>query len=214
MGKALETFLAQVEARTGAGLPAFIKGAFEAFLERGILGHGLRRVRCADCTVRYVIDMDAVNPLSSLQVAACSCRQLVCEELNYTLFRVFTCFLIGRRRHAAAGMHPIGHFRPDAFSGYAGTIKVMECVRVSDDLHGFAAGRHRGGKHLARGGRRPVVRFTDQQQQRRIGAKFLQSFRLARAVGIESDGGGVTHIAFWRRGDGGKYAASTMRPAQ
>ena len=42
----LETFLAQVEARTGAGLPEFVKDEFEAFLECGILAHGFLRVRC------------------------------------------------------------------------------------------------------------------------------------------------------------------------
>jgi len=36
----LETFLAQVEAKTGAGLPAFVKDEFEAFLECGILADG------------------------------------------------------------------------------------------------------------------------------------------------------------------------------
>jgi len=45
----LETFLAQVEARTGTGLPEFVKDEFEAFLECGILAHGFLRVRCADC---------------------------------------------------------------------------------------------------------------------------------------------------------------------
>ena len=45
----LETFLAQVEARTGTGLPGFVKEEFEAFLECGILAHGFVRVRCADC---------------------------------------------------------------------------------------------------------------------------------------------------------------------
>ncbi len=45
----LETFLAQVESRTGTGLPGFVKDEFEAFLECGILAHGFLRVRCADC---------------------------------------------------------------------------------------------------------------------------------------------------------------------
>ena len=45
----LETFLAQVEARTGRGLPAFVRDEFEAFLQCGILAHGSLRVRCADC---------------------------------------------------------------------------------------------------------------------------------------------------------------------
>ncbi|NNF96317.1 MAG: IS91 family transposase, partial [Halobacteria archaeon] len=45
----LETFLAQVEAETGAGLPDFVKEEFEAFLECGILPHGFLRVRCDKC---------------------------------------------------------------------------------------------------------------------------------------------------------------------
>jgi hypothetical protein len=45
----LATFLAQVEARTGTGLPRFVKDEFEAFLECGILAHGFQRVRCVDC---------------------------------------------------------------------------------------------------------------------------------------------------------------------
>jgi hypothetical protein len=43
----LETFLAQVEAETGAGLPDFVKEEFDAFLECGILAHGFLRLRCA-----------------------------------------------------------------------------------------------------------------------------------------------------------------------
>ena len=45
----LETFLAQVQAKTGTGLPEFVKDEFEAFLECGILAHGFLRVHCADC---------------------------------------------------------------------------------------------------------------------------------------------------------------------
>jgi hypothetical protein len=45
----LETFLAQVEAQTGAALPQFVKDEFDAFLECGILAHGFLRLRCADC---------------------------------------------------------------------------------------------------------------------------------------------------------------------
>jgi hypothetical protein len=44
-----ETFLAQVEAGTGASLPEFIKEEFDAFLECGILAHGFLRLRCAEC---------------------------------------------------------------------------------------------------------------------------------------------------------------------
>ena len=45
----LETFLAQVEAKTGSGLPEFVKDEFDAFLECGILAHGFVRLRCAEC---------------------------------------------------------------------------------------------------------------------------------------------------------------------
>ena len=45
----LETSLAQVQARTGTGLPEFVRDEFEAFLECGILAHGFLRVRCVDC---------------------------------------------------------------------------------------------------------------------------------------------------------------------
>ena len=46
----LETFLAQVELETGAGLPEFVKAEFDAFLECGILAHGFLRLRCTDCS--------------------------------------------------------------------------------------------------------------------------------------------------------------------
>jgi hypothetical protein len=45
----LETFLAQVEAQTGAPLPQFVKDEFDAFLECGILAYGFLRLRCAEC---------------------------------------------------------------------------------------------------------------------------------------------------------------------
>ena len=45
----LETFLAEVERETGAGLPEFVEEEFDAFLECGILAHGFLRLRYADC---------------------------------------------------------------------------------------------------------------------------------------------------------------------
>src|SRR3954466_9249830 len=45
----LESFLAQVQAETGASLPDFVKDEFDAFLECGILAHGFLRLRCAQC---------------------------------------------------------------------------------------------------------------------------------------------------------------------
>ena len=46
----VETFFAQVERETGAGLPRFVKDEFEAFLECRMLAHGFLRLRCAECT--------------------------------------------------------------------------------------------------------------------------------------------------------------------
>ena len=43
------TFFAQAEDAGGADLPQFVKDAFEAFLECGILAHGFLRLRCGDC---------------------------------------------------------------------------------------------------------------------------------------------------------------------
>jgi hypothetical protein len=47
-----EKFFAQVDAPTGAGLPAFGKDRFETFLSSGILAHGFLRMRCAGCAQR------------------------------------------------------------------------------------------------------------------------------------------------------------------
>ncbi len=43
------SFIAHTEASTGSELPGFIKDEFDAFLECGILAHGLLRLRCGDC---------------------------------------------------------------------------------------------------------------------------------------------------------------------
>ena len=43
------TFFAQAEAAAGADLPQFVKDEFDAFVECGILAHGLLRLRCGDC---------------------------------------------------------------------------------------------------------------------------------------------------------------------
>ena len=45
----LETFLAQMEAETGARLPDFVKDEFDAFLECGIVALGFLCLRCAQC---------------------------------------------------------------------------------------------------------------------------------------------------------------------
>ncbi len=51
----LETFVAQVEAKTGAGMPEFVEDEFEAFLECGILAHGFMRLRCAECAYEKLV---------------------------------------------------------------------------------------------------------------------------------------------------------------
>ncbi|MCC6212593.1 MAG: transposase zinc-binding domain-containing protein, partial [Burkholderiales bacterium] len=51
----LETFLAEVQARSGTGLPGFVKDEFEAFLECGVLAHGFLLVRCVDCAHEKVV---------------------------------------------------------------------------------------------------------------------------------------------------------------
>jgi hypothetical protein len=43
------TFFAQVDASLGAGLPKFVRDEFDAFLECGILAHGLLVLRYAQC---------------------------------------------------------------------------------------------------------------------------------------------------------------------
>ncbi len=42
-------FIAQAEDAAGADLPQFEEDEFDAFLECGILAHGLLRLRCGDC---------------------------------------------------------------------------------------------------------------------------------------------------------------------
>ena len=82
----LETFLAQVEAETGAGLPDFVKEEFDAFLECGILAHGFLRLRCADCAQEKLV--------------AFSCKK-----------RGF-CPACGARRMAETAAHLVDHVIP------------------------------------------------------------------------------------------------------
>ncbi|MGH8472943.1 MAG: transposase, partial [Gammaproteobacteria bacterium] len=82
----LETFLAQVELETGAGLPEFVQEEFEAFLECGILAHGFLRLRCADCAQEKLV--------------AFSCKR-----------RGF-CPSCGARRMAETAAHLVDHVMP------------------------------------------------------------------------------------------------------
>ena len=50
LGDRCRTLFAETEAAAGAGLPQFVKGEFDTFLECGILAHGFLRLRCGDCS--------------------------------------------------------------------------------------------------------------------------------------------------------------------
>ena len=82
----VETFFAQVELETGAGLPQFVKDEFEAFLECGILAHGFLRLRCGTCAQDTVV--------------AFSCKR-----------RGF-CPACGARRMAETAAHLVDHVIP------------------------------------------------------------------------------------------------------
>ncbi len=81
-----ETFFAQVELETGAGLPQFVKDEFDAFLECGILAHGFLRLRCGACTQDTLV--------------AFSCKR-----------RGF-CPACGARRMAETAAHLVDHVIP------------------------------------------------------------------------------------------------------
>lgn len=69
----LETFLAEVQARAGTGLPEFVRDEFDAFLECGILAHGFLRVRCADCaheSLNFLCARVSGRPLAAPSIAA------------------------------------------------------------------------------------------------------------------------------------------------
>jgi hypothetical protein len=82
----VETFFAQVEAETGAGLPDFVKDEFDAFLDCGILANGFLRLRCPDCAHEKLV--------------AFSCKR-----------RGF-CPACGARRMAETAAHLVDHVIP------------------------------------------------------------------------------------------------------
>src|SRR6185295_11235369 len=53
----LETFFAMADARApeGRGLPRYVRGAFERYLDCGVLAKGFVRVRCPDCGYDTVV---------------------------------------------------------------------------------------------------------------------------------------------------------------
>ena len=82
-----QTFFAQAEEATGAGLPQFVKDEFDAFLECGILAHGFLRLRCGDC--------------GRDKLVAFSCKR-----------RGF-CPSCGARRMSQTAAHLVDHVIPD-----------------------------------------------------------------------------------------------------
>ena len=77
------TCFEQAEAAAGAKLPQFVKGEFDAFVERGILAHGFLRLRGSDC--------------GHDKLVACSCKR-----------RGF-CPSCGARRMAQTAAQPVDH---------------------------------------------------------------------------------------------------------
>src|SRR5262249_23453375 len=51
----LESFLAQVEAEGGSGLPGVVKAEVDAFLACGMLAHGFLGVRCGECAHEQLV---------------------------------------------------------------------------------------------------------------------------------------------------------------
>ncbi len=80
------TFFAQAEESTGAGLPQFVKGEFDALLECGILAHGFLWLRCRDC--------------GHVKLVAFSCKR-----------RGF-CLSCGARRMSQTAAHLVDHVIP------------------------------------------------------------------------------------------------------
>ena len=81
-----ESFFAQVEVKSGAGLPEFVKEEFDAFLECGLLAHGFLRLRCDQCAHE--------------KLAAFSCKR-----------RGF-CPSCGARRMVESAAHMVEHVIP------------------------------------------------------------------------------------------------------
>jgi hypothetical protein len=82
----IESFMAQVEAESGAALPESVKDEFDAFLQCGILAHGFLRLRCAECAHEKLV--------------AFSCKR-----------RGF-CPSCGARRMAETAAHLVDHVIP------------------------------------------------------------------------------------------------------
>ena len=70
----VETFFAQVERETGAGLPDFVKDEFDAFLDCGILANGFLRLRCEDCAHEKLV---AFSCKKRGVCPACGARRMV-----------------------------------------------------------------------------------------------------------------------------------------
>ncbi len=80
----LATLLAQIQARTGTGLPEFVKDEFDAFLDSGVLAHGFLRVRCADCAQEKLVSFSCKRRGFC---PSCGARQMA-ERAGYLLDEV------------------------------------------------------------------------------------------------------------------------------
>jgi hypothetical protein len=110
-----QTFFAEVERDTGAGLPQFVKDEFDAFLECGILAHGFLRLRCADC--------------GHDQLVAFSCKR-----------RGF-CPSCGARRMSQTAAHLVDHVIPHVQRARAVQPRVhaVRTATVEQGANGAAA---------------------------------------------------------------------------
>lgn len=106
----LETFLAQVEAETGASLPEFIEEEFDAFLKCGILAHGFLRLRCAKCAHEKLV---AFSCKRRGFCASCGARRMVeaaahpelLASVLAVIHRVIARFLIKQARLKCSEAH-------------------------------------------------------------------------------------------------------------
>lgn len=70
------SFIAHIEASTGAELPRFIKDKFDAFLECGILAHSFLRQRCAGCGHDKLLTLRGAMPQET------NFKQTLCAEID------------------------------------------------------------------------------------------------------------------------------------
>jgi hypothetical protein len=138
----LETFLAQVEAETGVGLPDFVKEEFDAFLECGILAHGFLRLRCADCVHEKLVACEASIPgLAGNVHVAPTPAAFSCKRRGF-------CPTCGARRMAETAAHLVDHVIPrvkvTAMGALVSDPASLSVRFTSPSAHARVAGDPRG----------------------------------------------------------------------